>query len=154
MKNEFQTQAEDFMRNAADIKVPEQMQQFAEESVAKTRDAVAKMTVTAQETQKALAEATTVATQSAKTLGDKVLANFTANTEAVFDAASAIAKSKSIPEAIKLQTSFMQSQMAKANEQTREFFELSAKLTQQTFATFNTVAQNAQKSMTNGKTGL
>ncbi len=151
MKNEFQTQAEDFMRNAADIKVPEQMQHFAEESVAKTREAVAKMTVSAQEAQKAMADATTAATQSAKTLGDKVLANFTANTEAAFEAASAIAKSKSVPEAIKLQTNFMQSQMAKASDQTREFFELSAKLTQQTFATFNSVAQ---KSMTNGKNGM
>ena len=68
-----------------------------------------------------------------------------------FDAASAIAKSKPVPEAIKLQTNDMQSQMAKASEQTREFFELSAKLTQQTFATFNSVAQ---KSMTNGKGGM
>ncbi len=151
MKNEFATQAEDFMRNAADVRVPEQMQHFAEDSVAKSREAYAKMTVVAQDAQKALAEVSTVATQSAKTLGDKVLANLTANTNAVFDAAEAMARSKSIPEAMKLQTTFMQSQMAKASEQSREFFELSTKLAQQTFATFNTVAS---KSMTNGKSGL
>ena len=151
MKNDFTSQAEDFMRTAADVKVPEQMQHFAEDSVAKTREAYAQMTVAAHETQKAMTEATNVATQSAKTLGDKVMANFTANTEAAFDAAQAIAKSKSVPEALKLQSSFMQSQMAKASEQTREFFELSAKLTQQTFATFNTVAQ---KSISNAKNGL
>ena len=151
MKNDFASQAEDFMRNAGDVRVPEQMQHFAEDSVAKSREAYAKMTVVAADAQKALAEVSTAATQSAKTLGDKMLANLTANTNAAFDAAEAIARSKSIPEAMKLQSNFMQSQMAKASEQTREYFELSAKLTQQTFATFNTVAS---KSMTNGKSGL
>ena len=151
MKNDFATQAEDFMRTAADARVPEQMQHFAEDSVAKTRQAYAKMTVAAQDTHKALTEVSAVATQSAKTLGEKMLANVAANTEAAFDAAEAIARSRSVPEALKLQTTFMQSQMAKAGEQTREFFELSTKLYQQTFATLNTVAN---KSMTNAKNGL
>jgi phasin len=151
MKNDFAAQAEDFMRTAGDVRVPEQMQHFAEDSVAKTREAYAKMTVVAQDATKALAEVSTVATQGAKTLGDKVLANVTANTNAAFDAAEAIARARSLPEAFKLQTTFMQSQMAKAGEQSREFFELSTKLAQQTFATFNTVAS---KSMTNGKSGL
>lgn len=151
MSNTFANQAEDFMRNAADVRVPEQFQHFAEDSVAKSRQAYAKMTVVAQDTQKALAEVSATAAQNTKTLGEKMLANMTANTEAAFDAAEAIARSRSVPEAIKLQTSFMQSQMAKANEQTREFFELYTKMAQQTFATFNTVAS---KSMVNGKNGF
>ena len=150
MKNDFTSQAEDFMRTAADVKVPEQMQHFAEDSVAKTREAYAKMTVAAQETHKAMTEVAGAATQSAKTLGEKMLSNVSANTEAVFDAAQAIARSRSIPEAMKLQSTFMQAQMAKANEQTREFFELSAKLTQQTFATFNSVATKSINSAKNG----
>lgn len=151
MKNDFTQQAEDFMRTASDARVPEQMQHFAEDSVAKTREAFAKMTVVAQDSQKALAEVSTIATQSAKTLGDKVIANVTANTTAAFDAAEQIARSKSIPEAMKLQASFFQAQLAKNAEQTREFFELSTKLYQQTFASFNTVAS---KAMVNGKSGL
>lgn len=151
MKNDFNSQADEFLRNAADVKVPESMQHFAEDSVAKTREAYSKLTVAAQETQKALAEVAGTATQSAKTLGDKVMANYTANTEAAFDAAEAIARSRSIPEALKLQTNFFQQQMAKSSEQTREFFELSAKLAQQTFATFNSVAT---KSFNNAKSGL
>jgi phasin len=151
MKNDFATQAEDFMRTAGDGRVPEQMQHFAEDSVAKSREAYAKMTVAAQDATKALAEVSTAATQSAKTLGDKVLANVTANTNAAFDAAEAIARARSVPEAFKLQTAFMQTQMAKSAEQTREFFELSTKLAQQTFASFNTVAS---KAMTAGKSGL
>ena len=140
MKNDFNNQAEDFLRNAADVKVPESMQHFAEDSVAKTREAYSKMTVAAQDAQKALSEVTTTAAASAKTLGDKVMANYAANTEAAFNAAEAIARAKSVPEALKLQTSFVQAQLAKTSEQTREFFELSTKLYQQTFATFNSVA--------------
>ena len=39
MKNDFNSQADEFLRNAADVKVPESMQHFAEDSVAKTREA-------------------------------------------------------------------------------------------------------------------
>ena len=151
MKNDFNSQAEDFLRNAADVKVPESMQHFAEDSVAKTREAYSKITVAAQDAQKAMAEVTTAATQSAKTLGDKVMANYAANTEAAFNAAEAISRARSVPEAIKLQTNFMQAQLAKTGEQTREFLELSTKLYQQTFATFNSVAS---KSFNNSNSGL
>ena len=151
MKNDFTSQAEDFMRSAADVKVPESMQHFAEDNVAKSREAYAKMTVAAQDAHKALTEVAGVATLGAKTLGEKVLANVAANTESMFDAAEAIARARSVPEAMKLQSSFMQSQMAKASEQTREFFELSSKVAQQTFATFNTVAG---KSVANAKNGM
>ena len=151
MKNDFNAQADEFLRTAADVKVPESVQHFAEDSVAKTREAYSKITVAAQDAQKAMAEVAGATTQGAKTLGEKVLANYAANTEAMFDAAEAIARSRSVPEALKLQTSFMQQQMAKSSEQTREFFELSAKLAQQTFATFNSVAT---KSFNNAKSGL
>jgi len=154
MKNDFNAQADEFLRTAADVKVPESVQHFAEDSVAKTREAYAKMTATAQDAQRAMAEVAGATTQSAKTLGEKLLANYAANTEAVFDAAEAIARSRSVPEAIKLQASFMQQQMAKQSEQTREFFELSAKLTQQTFATFNSVATKSFNSAKNGTSGL
>jgi phasin len=155
MKNDFQTQTEDFFRTAADARVPESVQHFAEDSVAKTREAYAKMTVAAQETHKALSEVAGVATTSAKALGEKVLANVAANTEAAFDAAEAIARARSVPEALRLQQSFVQSQMAKAGEQTREFFELSTKLTQQTFASFNAVAsRSVNGALNNVKTGM
>ena len=150
MKNDFNAQADEFLRSAADVKVPESVQHFAEDSVAKTREAYAKMTVAAQETQKAMAEVAGTATLSAKTLGEKMMANYAANTEAAFDAAEAIAKSRSVPEAIKLQTNFFQQQMAKSSEQTREFFELTAKLTQQTFATFNSVATKSFNTTNSG----
>ena len=79
----------------------------------------------------------------AKTFAAKVLDNTLANTEAVFDAAQAIAGAKNITEAAQLQTQFWQAQFAKAAEQGKELSELSAKWTQQTFATLKTSAKGS-----------
>ncbi len=76
----------------------------------------------------------------AKSIGEKVLRNTEINTEAVFDAAQAIARAKTIPEAVRLQTSFVQQQLAAASAQSKELFELSAKVAQQTFETMNVAA--------------
>ena len=70
-----------------------------------------------------------------RTLAAKVLDNTLANTEAVFEAALAIASAKNLTEAAQLQANFWQAQCAKAAQQGKEFYELSAKLTQETFAT-------------------
>ena len=70
-----------------------------------------------------------------RTLATKVLDTTLANTEAVFEAALAIASAKNLTEAAQLQANFWQAQYAKAAEQGKEFYELSAKLTQETFTT-------------------
>jgi hypothetical protein len=79
----------------------------------------------------------------AKTIGEKVLRNTEINTEACFDAAQAIARAKTIPEAVRLQSNFVQQQLAVAGAQTKELFELSAKVAQQTFETVNSAATKA-----------
>ena len=63
-----------------------------------------------------------------------------ANTEAAFDAAQAMLRAKDVTEAAQLQAKFFQSQFAKAGEQSKEFYELASKLTQQTFVTWKSVA--------------
>jgi len=152
--NDFNAQTNEFLRNTADVKVPEVVQQFAQDSVIKTREAYNKMAAAAQDAQRAVAEVVTTTTESAKTLGDKMISNYAANTEAAFDAATAIARSRSVPEAVKLQTSFLEWQLAKSGEQTREIFELSAKLFQQTFAAFSSVTTKSLPSTRNGVSGL
>ncbi len=79
-----------------------------------------------------------------------MLDNATANTEAVFNAAQAIAKAKSLPEAARLQTEFFQKQLAVAGEQTKELFELSARVAQQAFQTVNEVAAKSFDQMKKG----
>ena len=80
-------------------------------------------------------EATLKSIALVKTLAAKALDNALANTEAAFDAAQAIARAKDMNEAAQLQAKFVQAQFAKAGEQGKEFYELAAKLSQQTFGT-------------------
>ncbi len=75
-----------------------------------------------------------------KTLTEKALQNVVANTEAAFDAAQAMLRAKDVTEAAQLQAKFIQTQVAKVGEQSKEFYELAFKLTQQAFATWNSVA--------------
>ncbi len=49
-------------------------------------------------------------------------------------------RTKDVTEAAQLQAKFIQAQVAKAGEQSKEFYELASKLTQQTFASWNSVA--------------
>ena len=85
-------------------------------------------------------EATVKSIAFVKTLAAKALDNTLANTEAVFDAAQAIARAKDMNEAAQLQAKFFQAQFVRAGEQGKEFYELWAKLTHQTFGTLNTIA--------------
>ena len=129
---QFSKQAEDFMTAAREVRMPESVQAFAEDSIVHTRDAYAKMTSVTKEAAVAINEVTDIAQENVKALGDKFLANTMVNTEAAFDAARDMARSRSLPEMMKIQSDFFQNQMAKIGEQTREFFELSASLTKKT----------------------
>ena len=128
---------EDFFKAAKDAKIPENVQQFAGETIAKTHEAYVKLSDAAADNAKTAEEVIVVAQTGAKELGEKVVENITANAQAAFDAAQAIAGAGSIPEAAKLQADFFQQQLAIAGTQTKEFFELSSKLTQETFQTMN-----------------
>ena len=78
--------------------------------------------------------------KDAKTLTESTLQNFVANTEARFDAAQAMVRAKDVAEVAQLQAKFVQTQMTKAGEQSKELYELASKLMQQTFASWNSVA--------------
>lgn len=140
MTEQFTRQAQDMFAAAKDARIPENLQAFAEESVAKSREAYAKFNSTAQDGAKAMEEVMLAAQAGAKAIGDKLVNNTAVNTEAVFDAAEAIARAKTLPEAARLQANFLQQQFAVAGAQTKELFELSTKVTRQTFETMNTAA--------------
>ncbi|CFX07613.1 Phasin [Candidatus Filomicrobium marinum] len=140
MTEQFTRQAQDMFAAAKDARIPENVQAFAEESVAKSREAYAKFNATAQDGAKAMEEVMLAAQAGAKAIGDKLVNNTAVNTEAVFDAAEAIARAKTLPEAARLQANFFQQQFAVAGAQTKELFELSTKVTRQTFETMNTAA--------------
>lgn len=140
MNEQFTRQAQEMFAAAKDARIPENVQAFAEESVAKTREAYSKMSAVAQDGVKVMEQVMLATHAGAKSIGEKVLHNTSVNTEAAFDAAQAIARARTLPEMARLQADFMQQQMAIAAEQTKELFELSTKVAKQTFETMNTAA--------------
>lgn len=147
MNDQFTRQAQDMFAAAKDARIPENVQVFAEESISKTREAYNKFSVIAKDNAKVAEDVMLAAHAGAKAIGDKLMHNTTVNTEAAFDAAQAIARAKTLPEAARLQANFVQQQMAVAGAQTRELFELSTKVAQQTFQTMNSAATKAFEQM-------
>ncbi|MEO8420233.1 MAG: phasin family protein [Hyphomicrobium sp.] len=140
MNDQFTRQAQDMFAAAKEARIPENVQAFAEESVAKTRDAYAKINAATQDGVKAVEEIVLAAQAGAKSFSEKFIHAATVNAEAVFDAAEAIAKAKTLPEVARLQADFFKQQMAAASSQTKEFFELSSKISRQTLESMNSAA--------------
>ena len=149
MNDQFTRHAQDMFAAAKDARIPENVQAFAEDSVAKTREAYSKMNAAAQDGVKAMQEIMVAAQSGAKTFSEKMLHTATVNAEAAFDAAEAIAKAKTVPEMARLQATFLQQQMATASAQTKEFFELSNKIGRQTLESMNAVASKTFEQMKN-----
>ncbi|MGE8940299.1 phasin family protein [Leptospira interrogans] len=137
MNEQFTRQAQEIFNAAKDARIPENVQAFAEESVAKTRDAYQKFNTAAKDNAKVMEEVMLSAHAGARALGEKIMTNTAANTEAVFDAAQALARARTLPEAARLQADFVQQQMAAASAQTKELFELSTRVARQTFESMN-----------------
>ncbi len=140
MNEQFTRQAQEMFNAAKDARIPENMQVFAEESVAKTREAYTKISTVAKDNAQALEEVMLTSQAGAKAIGEKVLHNTAVNTESLFDAAQAMARARSLPEAFRLQANFFQQQMAAASAQTKELFDLSSKVAKQTMETVSTAA--------------
>ena len=140
MNEQFTRQAQDMFNATKDARIPENVQAFAEESVAKTREAYVKISAVAKDGAKVMEEVMLASHAGAKAIGEKVLHNTAINTAAVFDAAQAIARARTLPEAARLQADFVQQQFAIASAQGKELFELSTKVTKQTFETVNAAA--------------
>ena len=120
-------QAEKLLKDA---NVPENFQALAQQGVAASKDLYVKTSAAAQDSAKLMTELADTAWGSTKMLNEKIVQNVTANAEAAFSAAQAIATARSLPEIAKLQSEFMQKFAAQTAEQTKEFFDLSARATQ------------------------
>lgn len=143
MNEQFTRQAEQFFSAAKDARVPENVQAMMADGVAKTREAYEKASSVAQDQAKVAEEILLAGQAGAKSIGSKLIENTVTNAEAAFDAAQAIARARTLPEAARIQAEFMQKQMTTAGAQTRELFELSSRIAQQTFASFNAAASKS-----------
>jgi phasin family protein len=113
-----------------DALVPENIQAIAQQGVAVSKDLYAKTAAAAQDGARAITDIADTAWGSTKMLNEKIVQNVTANADVAFSAAQAMANARSVPEIVKLQGEFVQKLAAQATEQTREFFDLSARATQ------------------------
>ena len=113
-----------------DARVPENVQAIARQSVAASKEFYAKTAAAAQDSAKVITEIADTAWGSTKMLNEKLAQNVTANAEAAFRAAQAMATAKSLPEIARLQSEFVQNFAAQAVEQTKEFLDLSSRATQ------------------------
>lgn len=138
--NDFTRQTQEFFSAAKEARIPEQVQAIAEDSVTKARETYDKFNTVAKDGAKVLEEVTVAAFAGAKSISEKVLKNTETNTEAAFEAAQAFARAKTLPELIRLQSGFVQQQIATAGSQSKELFELSTKVAQQTIESLNSAA--------------
>jgi phasin family protein len=116
-----------------DLLVPGNLQVLAEQGVAASKDFYEKTATATQDSAKALTEIADSAWGSTKMLNEKLMQNLTANFEATFTAAHAIATAKSLPEILKLQSDYIQKLTAQATQQTKEFVDLSTRASQHVF---------------------
>lgn len=104
MNDPFTRQVQDFTRQAQemftagkDAKVPENISAFAEDAIAKSRDAYHKFAALAKDNAKVAEEVLLTTQAGAKSIGEKIVANTFANTEAAFEAAQAMARARTFP---------------------------------------------------------
>jgi len=133
MNEQFTRQVEEFFAVSNNVSIPDNVQSVVEDGVAKTRDAYLKINAVIKDGAKAFDEAMTAAYAGTKTLAEKVQINIEANTKAAFDGAQSISRARTLPEAVRLQSNYLQNQVVATSIQAKELCELSAKVVQQTF---------------------
>jgi hypothetical protein len=136
------SQAEKFFKTAC---VPEPVQSVMQDSVGKSREFYSNAATATRDGAKVLTELADTAWSNTKMLNDKIIQNATANAEAAFDAALAVARAKSFSEAAKIQSEFVQQLTAKAVAQSKELFDLSSRSTQHVIETAQAAASKSLK---------
>ena len=119
------------------IRLPEHLQTIIVSGVGNSRASYDKATQYAKANMRTAEKIVSAAQTSGKEIGEKVLHHAEINTTAVFEAAAALARARTLPELARLQTNFVHQQLTVAQAQSQELFQLSAELAQQTFATIN-----------------
>ena len=126
---DFAKQAEDMMATAQKLAQPEQAQKLIKNGIEQTKVAYDKAAETITSASKEYENVLSAAQSGTQELSKKAIENLTANSAAIFEYASALANCASPTEAVEVQTDFVKKQLEFFNQQTKEFFELSSKVT-------------------------
>ena len=130
MTDQFTKPFTDLFKDAPAGQIPAQLQSFIQDGLSKTRNAALTSLAAIKSGAGSFGQVNIVAPKEAGEFTAKLFDNTIVNTEAAFGAAQSIAQAKSPVEAMQLQAQYLQSQFAKAGEQTKELFELSTKAAQ------------------------
>lgn len=128
-----------FLPSTSALRVPANVQAMIEESFTKARSSYGAMTATTKKNMEVLQEVISASHNEARTIGDKLVRNAETNAEVFFNAANALARAKTLPEFVRLQSDYVQQQMNATQAQGKELLELSTNIAQQTFESFNSV---------------
>ncbi len=140
---DFTKQTEEMLKAAQDMAVPEGIQKALEDGLTQSKKAYSKLTDSAQEANKALEKAYENTQKSTKKITDKILNQASANTAAAFEAAEAMVQTKSVPEALQIQSEFFKKQMEIFGTQSKEIYELTNKLASETTQNINKATTKA-----------
>jgi phasin len=108
-------------------KATDQLRAVAEKGVEQSKEALAKFTSGAEDTQKALKSSFETARSVGNELSLKTIAALRANAEADFSQLEALAGAESLSEVFELQTAFLRKRVEMGVEQAKEFQALSTK---------------------------
>lgn len=113
--------------NKAASEAPVQVREFAEKSVAQAKEGYAKLKAVSEEATDAFEDAFATSTKSYKDLGRKSVEAARSNVNAHFDFLQALIASKSVAQAIELQTSYAKQQYDVVTAQVKELSALAQK---------------------------
>lgn len=140
MNEQIAARTKEIMIAALKSEVPDEFRITMQDGVAQLRGAMAKWNEGAKNGARAVEEIVASAQAGTRTICDQIMTNLQQNSEAILNAAHALANAKTLPECAHLQTTFMQSQMSAIAKQTNELVELSTKISRETSETLAGIA--------------
>ena len=143
MIDQWKREARQMFTAAKNARIPGSFAVLAEDAISRSRDAFDHFQSVSTDGTRSVETALRAAQDGARVIGEKVLQNVEQNTEMAFQAAQAMARAKTVPELLQLQSSFLQQHLSVSARQSMDLLELSAKVTQQTYDTMNAVALKA-----------
>ena len=125
---DFTKQAQEMFTAGKDAKVPENISAFAEDAVAKSRDAFHKVSAAAKDNAKVVEDVMLTTQAGAKSIGEKIIAEHACKHRSRFRSRSAIARARTFPEIARLQANYFQQQFASSARSRRNSSNCRARL--------------------------
>lgn len=153
MNADAKKQAEEFWKNAQQMKLPANFKEAVEEGLVKSQEVYENAKLFAKDTEQAFEKVAKTTEKGAKDLTSQVFKNVEENADAAFKAVHELVHCKDLEDAAKIQSEFVQGQFAKFQSQLQELNALAGNIskdtanatksaTDKTLSKFNSAVQN------------